>query len=113
MLIPRTLLLLYSRTDDINAFFLVQPCYSVARPAMVPWRSKDARLYATCVSADTGSWLVVCIFAALPMVPIHHISYTGCPLRETHVRYYHHRLDDWFWLITSPGLLIWRRCCNG
>lgn len=110
MLIPMLTLLLYSRTDDISAFFwssLVTAVVGLAmvlpgRPDNVQLRPRDMYLL------TTGSWLVVCIFAALPMVLIHHISYTdaffetmsGVTTTGSTVL---SGLDH-----ASPGLLIWR-----
>src|SRR3990167_4329012 len=78
MLIPMLTLLLYSRTDDLNAFLWSSLVTAAAGIAMViPGRPKEAQLRPRDMYLlTTGSWLVVCIFAALPMVLIHHISYT-------------------------------------
>ena len=56
----------------------------------------------------TASWLIVCIFAALPMTLIQHISYTDAFFETmsgitTTGSTILSGLDD-----TSPGLLIWR-----
>ena len=110
MLIPMLTLLLYSRTDDLNAFLWSSLVTAAAGIAMVlPGRPKDARLRPRDMYLlTTGSWLVVCIFAALPMVLIHHISYTdaffetmsGVTTTGSTVL---SGLDQ-----ASPGLLIWR-----
>ncbi|WP_341303398.1 TrkH family potassium uptake protein [Pseudomonas sp. TMP25] len=110
MLIPMLTLLLYSRTDDINAFFWSSLVTAAVGLAMViPGRPKEAQLRPRDMYLlTTGSWLVVCIFAALPMVLIHHISYTdaffetmsGITTTGSTVL---SGLDH-----ASPGLLIWR-----
>ncbi|WP_339079493.1 TrkH family potassium uptake protein [Pseudomonas sp. TMP9] len=110
MLIPMLTLLLYSRTDDINAFFWSSLVTAAVGLAMViPGRPKDAQLRPRDMYLlTTGSWLVVCIFAALPMVLIHHISYTdaffetmsGITTTGSTILV---GLDH-----ASPGLLIWR-----
>ncbi|MFP6799716.1 MAG: TrkH family potassium uptake protein [Pseudomonas sp.] len=110
MLIPMLTLLLYSRTDDLNAFLWSSLATAAAGIAMViPGRPKDAQLRPRDMYLlTTGSWLVVCIFAALPMVLIHHISYTdaffetmsGVTTTGSTVL---SGLDH-----ASPGLLIWR-----
>jgi trk system potassium uptake protein TrkH len=110
MLIPMLTLLLYSRTDDLSAFLWSGLVTATAGIAMVlPGRPKDAQLRPRDMYLlTTGSWLVVCIFAALPMVLIHHISYTdaffetmsGITTTGSTVLT---GLDH-----ASPGLLIWR-----
>jgi trk system potassium uptake protein TrkH len=110
MLIPMLTLLLYSRTDDLSAFLWSGLVTATAGIAMViPGRPKDAQLRPRDMYLlTTGSWLVVCIFAALPMVLIHHISYTdaffetmsGVTTTGSTVLT---GLDH-----ASPGLLIWR-----
>jgi trk system potassium uptake protein TrkH len=110
MLIPMLTLLLYSRTDDLNAFLWSSLVTAGAGIAMViPGRPKEAQLRPRDMYLlTTGSWLVVCIFAALPMVLIHHISYTdaffetmsGVTTTGSTVL---SGLDH-----ASPGLLIWR-----
>jgi trk system potassium uptake protein len=110
MLIPMLTLLLYSRTDDLNAFLWSSLATSAVGIAMViPGRPKDAQLRPRDMYLlTTGSWLVVCIFAALPMVLIHHISYTdaffetmsGVTTTGSTILV---GLDK-----ASPGLLIWR-----
>ncbi|MFZ3155544.1 TrkH family potassium uptake protein [Pseudomonas sp.] len=110
MLIPMLTLLLYSRTDDLNAFLWSSLVTAAAGIAMViPGRPQDAHLRPRDMYLlTTGSWLVVCIFAALPMVLIHHISYTdaffetmsGVTTTGSTILV---GLDQ-----ASPGLLIWR-----
>ncbi len=110
MLIPMLTLLLYSRTDDLNAFLWSSLVTAASGIAMViPGRPKEAQLRPRDMYLlTTGSWLAVCIFAALPMVLIHHISYTdaffetmsGVTTTGSTVL---SGLDH-----ASPGLLIWR-----
>ncbi|MBA4287913.1 MAG: potassium transporter TrkH [Pseudomonas sp.] len=110
MLIPMLTLLAYSRADDLDAFMWSSLATAAAGIAMViPGRPKDAQLRPRDMYLlTTGSWLVVCIFAALPMVLIQHISYTdaffetmsGITTTGSTVL---SGLDQ-----ASPGLLIWR-----
>ncbi len=110
MLIPMLTLLAYSRADDLDAFLWSSLATAAAGIAMViPGRPKDAQLRPRDMYLlTTGSWLVVCIFAALPMVLIQHISYTdaffetmsGITTTGSTVL---SGLDQ-----ASPGLLIWR-----
>ena len=110
MLIPMLTLLAYSRADDLDAFLWSSLATAVAGIAMViPGRPKDAQLRPRDMYLlTTASWLVVCVFAALPMVLIQHISYTdaffetmsGITTTGSTVLV---GLDN-----ASPGLLIWR-----
>jgi len=110
MVIPMLTLLVYARTDDLDAFLWSSLATAGAGLAMViPGKPKDAQLRPRDMYLlTTGSWLVVCIFAALPMVLIHHISYTdaffetmsGVTTTGSTVL---SGLDQ-----ASPGLLIWR-----
>ncbi len=110
MLIPMLTLLLYSRTDDLNAFLWSSLVTAGAGIAMLlPGRPKDAQLRPRDMYLlTTCSWLVVCVFAALPMVLIHHISYTdaffetmsGVTTTGSTILV---GVDK-----ASPGLLIWR-----
>lgn len=110
MVIPMLTLLMYSRTDDLDAFMWSSLATAAAGIAMViPGRPKDAQLRPRDMYLlTTASWLVVCVFAALPMVLIQHISYTdaffetmsGITTTGSTVLV---GLDN-----ASPGLLIWR-----
>jgi trk system potassium uptake protein TrkH len=110
MLIPMLTLLAYSRADDLDAFMWSSLATAAAGIAMViPGRPKDAQLRPRDMYLlTTASWLVVCVFAALPMVLIQHISYTdaffetmsGITTTGSTVLV---GLDN-----ASPGLLIWR-----
>ncbi|WP_044870336.1 TrkH family potassium uptake protein [Pseudomonas sp. LFM046] len=110
MAIPVLTLVFYERTSDINAFVWSSLITFVAglalvipgRPEQVHLRPRD--MYLLTVS----SWIIVCIFAALPFLFTQHISYT----------------DAWFESMSgitatgatvlsgldsmSPGILIWR-----
>lgn len=78
MVVPMLALLAFERTDDLTAFIwaslitfgsglaLVLP----GRPVNTNLRPRDMYFL------TTVSWLTVCCFAALPMMLIHHISYT-------------------------------------
>ena len=109
-IIPMLTLLAYERTDDLQAFIwgslitfscgfaLVAP----GKPANTHLRPRDMYFLTTI------SWVVVCCFAALPLMLIQHISYsdaffetmsgittTGATVLSG--------LDS-----ASPGLLMWR-----
>ncbi len=101
---------MYERNDDLSAFLwssLITFVCGVAlvargRPAHTQMRPRDMYLL------TTASWVIVCSFAALPMVFIQHISYTDAFFRN-HVRHHHHRLDHPHRSGHGlPGLLIWR-----
>ncbi len=110
MTLPMLTLLIFDRTDDISAFLwssLITLAAGLAmvipgRPPNAQLRPRDMYMLTTC------SWLVVCIFAALPMMLIRHISYTdaffetmsGITTTGSTVLT---GLDN-----ASPGLLIWR-----
>ncbi|MBA1274638.1 TrkH family potassium uptake protein [Stutzerimonas azotifigens] len=110
MLIPMFTLLVFERTDDLQAFVwasLITFSCGVAlvmpgRPALTQLRPRDMYFL------TTMSWLVVCCFAALPMMLIQHISYTdaffetmsGITTTGSTVL---SGLDS-----ASPGLLMWR-----
>ncbi|ATH82726.1 potassium transporter TrkH [Ectopseudomonas mendocina] len=110
MVIPMLTLLVFEHPEDLNAFLwssmitliigllLVVP----GRPENLKLRPRDMYLLTTC------SWLVVCLFAAMPMMLLHHISFTdaffetmsGVTTTGSTVL---SGLDD-----ASPALLIWR-----
>ncbi|NQD91373.1 TrkH family potassium uptake protein, partial [Pseudomonas sp. CrR25] len=110
MIFPMLSLLIFERTDDLPAFLwssLITMAAGLAlvvpgRPPQAQLRPRDMYLL------TTASWLVVCIFAALPMVLIQHISYTdaffetmsGITTTGSTVLV---GLDS-----ASPALLIWR-----
>ncbi|WPC06736.1 TrkH family potassium uptake protein [Pseudomonas benzenivorans] len=110
MLFPMLTLLLLERTDDLSAFLWSSLISAVGGLALViPGRPADAQLRPRDMYLlTTASWLVVCLFAALPMVLIQHISYTdaffetmsGITTTGSTVLA---GLDS-----ASPGLLIWR-----
>ena len=78
MVIPMLTLLVYDRSDDLGAFVwssLIVLCVGllpVARgvPDIPQLRTRDMYFL------TTASWVIVCAFAALPMVLIRDISYT-------------------------------------
>ncbi|MHC5347984.1 TrkH family potassium uptake protein [Pseudomonas sp. A46] len=110
MAIPVLTLVIYDRTSDINAFVWSSLITFIAglalviqgRPEHVHLRPRD--MYLLTVS----SWVVVCLFATLPFIFTHHISFT----------------DAWFESMSgvtatgatvlsgldgmSPGILMWR-----
>ncbi|WP_375738359.1 TrkH family potassium uptake protein [Pseudomonas boanensis] len=110
MVFPMLTLLMFERTDDLDAFLWSSLVTFVAglavvlpgRPEHVHLRPRDMYML------TTASWVVVCCFAALPMVLIQHISYTdsffetmsGITTTGSTVLT---GLDS-----ASPGLLIWR-----
>ncbi|PBJ27919.1 Trk system potassium uptake protein TrkH [Pseudomonas sp. ACN8] len=110
MAIPMITLVAYERSDDLSAFLWSSLITFICglllivrgRPDAAQLRPRDMYLL------TTGSWVVVCTFAALPMVFISHISYTdaffetmsGITTTGSTVLT---GLDS-----ASPGLLIWR-----
>ena len=110
MTLPMLTLLIFDHSEDLDAFLwscLASSAVGLAliapgRPANAQLRPRDMYLL------TTASWLVVCIFAALPMVLIQHISYTdaffetmsGITTTGSTVLT---GLDS-----VTPGLLIWR-----
>ena len=110
MVIPMLTLLLYQRQDDLDAFLWSSLITFVAGLLLVgPGKPKDAHMRPRDMYLlTTLSWVVVCIFAALPMVIIQHISYTdaffetmsGVTTTGATILV---GLDH-----ASPGLLIWR-----
>jgi len=110
MVIPMLTLLLYDRSDDLVAFVwssLIALCAGLVMvvrgvPETPQLRARDMYFL------TTASWVVVCAFAAMPMVFIRHISYTdaffetmsGITTTGSTVLT---GLDS-----ASPGLLIWR-----
>ena len=110
MVVPMLALLAFERTDDLAAFIwaslitfgsglaLVLP----GRPSETNLRPRDMYFL------TTVSWLAVCCFAALPMMLIHHISYTDAFFETmsgitTTGATVISGLDS-----ASPGLLMWR-----
>ncbi|MDX1367360.1 TrkH family potassium uptake protein [Pseudomonas sp.] len=110
MIVPMLTLLIFDRSYELNAFLWSSMITFVAGLAMVAQgRPKDVQLRPRDMyMLTTASWLIVCIFAALPMTLIHHISYTdaffetmsGITTTGSTVL---SGLDS-----ASPGLLIWR-----
>ncbi len=110
MVIPMLTLLIYQRQDDLDAFLWSSLITFVAGLLLVgPGKPKDAHMRPRDMYLlTTLSWVVVCIFAALPMVIIQHISYTdaffetmsGVTTTGATILV---GLDH-----ASPGLLIWR-----
>ena len=110
MVIPMLTLLVFERTDDIQAFLWSSLITLVVGLALVvPGRPENAQLRPRDMYfLTTASWVVVCCFAALPMVIIQHISYTdaffetmsGITTTGSTILV---GLDS-----ASPGLLIWR-----
>ncbi|MGE8461366.1 MAG: TrkH family potassium uptake protein [Pseudomonas capeferrum] len=110
MVNPMATLLLYDRSDDLESFVwssLIALCAGTAliargMPEAPQLRARDMYFL------TTVSWVIVCAFAALPMVFIRHISYTdaffetmsGITTTGSTVLT---GLDS-----ASPGLLIWR-----
>ncbi|HCP57331.1 MULTISPECIES: TrkH family potassium uptake protein [Pseudomonas] len=110
MVIPVLTLLIYDRTGDLDPFLWSSLITAIAGLALViPGRPENAHLRPRDMYLlTTGSWLVVCVFAALPMVQIHHISYTDAFFETmsgitTTGSTVITGLDT-----ASPGLLIWR-----
>ncbi|MDX5371255.1 MAG: TrkH family potassium uptake protein [Pseudomonadaceae bacterium] len=114
MVIPMLTLLVYERTDDLNAFLWSSLITFVAGLALVlPGKPKHVQLRPRDMYLlTTSSWVAVCVFAALPMLIIAHISYTdaffetmsGITTTGSTVLA---GLDS-----MSPGLLMWRSMLN-
>ncbi|MGQ7957221.1 TrkH family potassium uptake protein [Pseudomonas sp. SP16.1] len=110
MAIPMLTLLIFEHPEDLNAFLWSSLITLVAglalvvpgRPEHVHLRPRDMYLL------TTASWLGVCLFAAMPMMLLHHISFTdaffetmsGVTTTGSTVLT---GLDE-----ASPALLIWR-----
>lgn len=110
MAIPMLTLLAFERTDDLTEFLWSSLITFIAglalvirgRPQHMQLRPRDMYLL------TTASWVVVCAFAALPMVLIAHISYTDAVFETmsgitTTGSTIFVGLDS-----MSPGILIWR-----
>ncbi|WP_165674947.1 TrkH family potassium uptake protein [Metapseudomonas otitidis] len=110
MVVPMLAVLAFEQTDDIGAFswsslitFIVGlALVAPGRPEHLHMRPRDMYML------TTASWVVVCIFAALPMVLIQHISYTDAFFETmsgitTTGSTVITGLDH-----ASPGLLLWR-----
>nr|WP_298138271.1 TrkH family potassium uptake protein [uncultured Pseudomonas sp.] len=110
MIVPLLTLLIFERHYELKAFLwssLITVIAGLAmvaqgRPQHTQLRPRDMYML------TTASWLIVCIFAALPMTLIQHISYTDAFFETmsgitTTGSTILSGLDD-----TSPGLLIWR-----
>lgn len=112
MVIPMLTLLLYDRSDDLGAFVwssLIVLCAGlvmVARgaPGAPQLRARDMYLL------TTASWVIVCAFAALPMVFIRHISYTDA-FFETMSGIT--TTGSPGWTMHRPGCLSGGLCCTG
>ncbi|PTT85926.1 potassium transporter TrkH, partial [Pseudomonas sp. HMWF005] len=110
MVVPMATLVIFERTSDLPSFLWASMITFVAglalvipgRPEHIHLRPRD--MYLLTVS----SWLVVCIFAALPFLLTQHISYTdsffesmsGITATGSTVL---SGLDT-----MSPGILMWR-----
>ena len=110
MAIPMLTLLIFEHPEDLNAFLWSSLITLIAglvlvvpgRPEHVQLRPRDMYLL------TTASWLGVCLFAAMPMMLLHHISFTdaffetmsGVTTTGSTVLT---GLDE-----ASPALLIWR-----
>jgi len=110
MVVPMATLVIFDRTRDMPSFLWSSMITFVAglalvgqgRPEHIHLRPRD--MYLLTVS----SWVVVCVFAALPFLLTQHISYTdsffesmsGITATGSTVL---SKLDD-----MSPGILIWR-----
>ena len=110
MLVPMLALLAFERTDDLLAFIWASLITFGSGLALVlPGRPRNTNLRPRDMYfLTTVSWLSVCCFAALPMMLIHHISYTDAFFETmsgitTTGATVISGLDA-----ASPGLLMWR-----
>ncbi|VXB89638.1 TrkH family potassium uptake protein [Pseudomonas sp. 8O] len=110
MAIPMLTLLIFEQPEDLNAFLWSSLITLIAGLALViPGRPQNAQLRPRDMYLlTTGSWTLVCSFAALPMMLIAHISYTDAVFETmsgitTTGSTVLTGLDD-----MSPGILIWR-----
>ncbi len=114
MLIPMLTVVLFERTDDLSAFGWSALVTAAAGLALtLPGKPKNSNLRPRDMyMLTTASWVLVCTFAALPMVLIQHISYTDAFFETmsgitTTGSTILTGLDH-----ASPGLLIWRSMLN-
>ncbi|VXC62067.1 Trk system potassium uptake protein TrkI [Pseudomonas sp. 8Z] len=110
MAVPMLTLLILEHPEDLEAFLWSSLITLAAGLALViPGRPSNAQLRPRDMYLlTTGSWLVVCSFAALPMMLIAHISYTDAVFETmsgitTTGSTVLTGLDS-----MSPGILIWR-----
>lgn len=110
MVVPMLALLAFERTDDLAAFIWASLITFGSGLALVlPGRPRNTNLRPRDMYfLTTVSWLTVCCFAALPMMLIHHISYTDAFFETmsgitTTGATVISGLDQ-----ASPGLLMWR-----
>ena len=110
MAIPMLTLLIFEQPEDLNAFLWSSLITLIAGLALViPGRPQNAQLRPRDMYLlTTGSWTLVCGFAALPMMLIAHISYTDAVFETmsgitTTGSTVLTGLDS-----MSPGILIWR-----
>ncbi|MBZ9664953.1 TrkH family potassium uptake protein [Pseudomonas sp. LMG 31766] len=110
MAIPMLTLLVFEHPEDLTAFLWSSLITLIAGLALViPGRPQNAQLRPRDMYLlTTGSWTMVCSFAALPMMLIAHISYTDAIFETmsgitTTGSTVLTGLDD-----MSPGILIWR-----
>lgn len=110
MAIPMLTLLIFEHPEDLTAFLWSSLITLVAGLALViPGRPQNAQLRPRDMYLlTTGSWTLVCAFAALPMMLIAHISYTDAVFETmsgitTTGSTVLTGLDS-----MSPGILIWR-----
>lgn len=110
MAIPMLTLLIFEHPEDLTAFLWSSLITLVAGLALViPGRPQNAQLRPRDMYLlTTGSWTLVCAFAALPLMLIAHISYTDAVFETmsgitTTGSTVLTGLDS-----MSPGILIWR-----
>ena len=110
MAIPMLTLLIFEQPQDLYAFLWSSLITLIAGLALViPGRPENAQLRPRDMYLlTTGSWIVVCAFAALPLMLIAHISYTDA-IFETMSGITTTGSTVLVGLDTlSPGILIWR-----
>lgn len=110
MIVPMATLVIYDRFEDLREFLWASAITFIAGLALVvPGRPDNVQLRPRDMYMLTvSSWIVVCIFAALPFLLTQHISYTDSffesmsGITATGSTVLSH-LDS-----MSPGILIWR-----
>ena len=110
MAIPMLTLLYYQHPEDLNAFLWSSlASLGAGLSLVIPGKPENAQLRPRDMYLlTTSSWLVVCLFASMPMMLLHHMSYTDAFFETmsgitTTGSTVITNLDH-----ASPAILIWR-----